>query len=148
MWRVAPCSVPSVLAVMFFKRPCSIPLLIDTESSLSTSPHALCSWVLQYWWCLLHKYTRTALARTALVLPTIMTKCNTGGFCCTSTHGRLSHRRLSCCPRSRPPAAMPDVEHVTVLAVCQLQPSTSERDLGRAQRGLSLFFFLFVCCKD
>ena len=27
MWRVAPCSVPSVLAVMFIKRPCSIPTL-------------------------------------------------------------------------------------------------------------------------
>ena len=29
---------------------------------------------------------------------------------------------------------MPDVEYVTVLAVCQLLPSTSDRDLGRAQR--------------
>ncbi len=88
---------------MFFKRPCSIPFLIDTDSSLSTSPYALCWWVLQYWRCLLHQYTITALARTAVVLPTIMTRCcNTGGVCCSSTHGRLSHGRLSCCPRPRP----------------------------------------------
>ncbi len=82
-----------------------------TVRSFNLEHHTILQ-VLQYWRCLLYQYARTALARTAVVLPTI-----------TTASG---------------------VEHVTVLAVCQLQPSTSERDLGRAQRGLRFC----CCCKD